>query len=109
MSASTDVIELGQADGFRPCQCKECAALYGVKVTTTPADGIAFHNDRAWGEKLWIMHRDMALRLMQDRPGKKLMMTSYGPTVRPPQTFTEFPENTVIEMMDSSAASFEAW
>jgi len=104
-----DVIELGQADGFRPCQCQECAALYGVKVTTAPADGIAFHNDRAWGEKLWIMHRDMALRLMKDRPGKKLMMTSYGPTVRPPQTFTEFPENAVIEMMDSSAASFEAW
>jgi len=104
-----DVIELGQADGFQPCQCQECAALYGVKVTTTPADGIAFHNDRAWCEKLWIMHRDMALRLMKDRPGKKLMITSYGPTVRPPQTFTEFPKNTVIEMMDSSAASFEAW
>ena len=78
-------------------------------MTTTPADGIAFHNDRAWCEKLWIMHRDMALRLLKDRPGKKLMMTSYGPTVRPPQTFTEFPENTVIEMMDSGAASFEAW
>ena len=104
-----DVIEIGQADGYRPCQCQECAALYGVKVTTTPADGIAFHNDRAWGEKLWIMHRDMALRLMKDRPGKKLMMASYSPTVRPPQTFTEFPENTVIEMMDSSAASFDAW
>ena len=104
-----DVIELGQADGFQPCQCKECAALYGVKVTTTPADGIAFHNDRAWCEKLWIMHRDMALRLMKDRPGKKLMITSYGPTVRPPQTFTEFPENTIIEMMHSDAESFEAW
>lgn len=104
-----DVVEIGQADGFRPCQCKECAALYGIPPTTTPAEGIAFHNDRAWGEKLWIMHRDMAQRLMKDRPGKKLMMTSYGPTVRPPQTFTEFPENTVIEMMDSSAASFEAW
>lgn len=104
-----DVVEIGQADGFRPCQCKECATLYGVKVTTTPAEGIAFHKDRGWGEKLWIMHRDMALRLMKERPGKKLMMTSYGPTVRPPQTFTEFPENTVIEMMDSSAASFEAW
>ena len=104
-----EVIELGQADGFQPCQCSECAALYGVKVTTTPADGIAFHNDRAWGEKIWILHREMAVRLMQDRPRKKIMMTSYGPTVRPPQTFTEFPENTIVEMMNSSAESFQAW
>ena len=29
-----DVVELGQADGFRPCQCKECAALYGIQPVT---------------------------------------------------------------------------
>ena len=104
-----DVIELGHADGFRPCQCKECAALYGIQPTTKPTDGIAFNNDPAWGEKIWIMHRDLALRLMKDRPGKKLMPTSYGPTVQPPQSFREFPENTVIEMMHSDAESFAAW
>ena len=104
-----EVVELGQADGFQPCQCKECADLFGVKVTTKPSDGIAFHNDRAWCEKIWIMHRDIAQRLLKDRPGKKVMLTSYGPTVRPPQTFSEFPENTIIEMMNSSAESFQAW
>ncbi|MGB8166892.1 MAG: DUF4838 domain-containing protein [Chthoniobacteraceae bacterium] len=104
-----DVIELGQADGFRPCQCVECAALYGVRPTTKPGDGIAFNNDRAWAEKLWIMHRDMAVRLMKDRPDKKLMMTSYGPTLPPPQTFREFPKNTIIEMMHSDAEAFAAW
>lgn len=104
-----DIVELGQADGFRPCQCQECAELYGIKPTTKPGDGIAFHNDHAWGEKLWIMHRDMALRLLKDRPGKKIMMTSYGPTIQPPQTFREFPENTIIEMMHSDAEAFAAW
>ncbi|MBN8417492.1 MAG: DUF4838 domain-containing protein [Verrucomicrobia bacterium] len=104
-----DIVELGQADGFRPCQCQECAQLYGVKPTTKPEDGIAFHNDHAWGEKLWIMHRDMALRLLKDRPGKKIMMTSYGPTIQPPQTFREFPENTIIEMMHSDAEAFATW
>lgn len=104
-----DVVELGQADGYRPCQCKECAALYGVRLSTRPSEGIAYQTDPAWGEKLWIMHRDMALRLAQDRPGKTLMITSYGPTVRPPRTFSEFPPNVVVEMMDSSAESFEAW
>lgn len=104
-----DIVELGQADGFRPCECRECAKLYGIGPTTKPGDGIAFHQDRAWAEKLWIMHRDLALRLMKDRPGKKLMMTSYGPTVPPPQSFREFPENTIIEMMHSDAAAFAAW
>ena len=70
---------------------------------------ISFHNDHAWGEKLWIMHRDMALRLLKDRPGKKIMMTSYGPTIQPPETFREFPENTIIEMMHSDAEAFAAW
>lgn len=104
-----DIVELGQADGFRPCQCQKCAELYGIKPTTKPEDGIAFHNDHAWGEKLWIMHRDMALRLLKDRPGKKIMMTSYGPTIQPPQTFREFPENTIIEMMHSDAEAFATW
>jgi len=104
-----DVIELGQADGFRPCECPECAALYGVRPTTKPTDGIAFSRDRAWAEKIWIMHRDLAVRLMKDRPSKKLMMTSYGPTIPPPQTFHEFPENTIIEMMHSDAEAFDAW
>lgn len=55
------------------------------------------------------MHRDMALRLLKDRPGKKVMMTSYGPTLPPPQTFREFPENTIIEMMHSDEEAFTAW
>lgn len=104
-----ELVELGQADGFRPCQCPECENLYGIKPTTKPTDGIAFNNDRAWGEKLWIMHRAMALRLLKDRPGKKILMTSYGPTIQPPQSFRDFPENVVIEMMHSDAEAFAAW
>lgn len=104
-----DVVELGQADGFRPCQCDKCAALYDVRPTTKPTDGIAFNNDPAWGEKIWILHRGLAQRLMKDRPGKKVMLTSYGPTIAPPQTFRDFPENTIIEMMHSDAEAFAAW
>jgi hypothetical protein len=104
-----EVVELGQADGYRPCGCKACAELYGVKLSTVPTDGIAYYTDPAWGEKIWIMHRDMALRLLKDRPGKKIMMTSYSITVHPPRTFTEFPSNTIVEMMDSTAKSFDAW
>lgn len=104
-----DVVELGQADGFRPCQCEKCAAMYDVRPTTKPTDGIAFNNDPAWGEKIWILHHGLAVRLMKDRPGKKVMLTSYGPTIAPPRTVREFPPNTIIEMMHSDAEAFAAW
>ncbi|MFA7158915.1 MAG: DUF4838 domain-containing protein [Kiritimatiellia bacterium] len=104
-----DIVELGQADGFRPCGCEKCAELYGVKLTSAATDGLAHYQDSAWGEKIWIMHRDMALRLLKDRPGKKVMLTSYGPTRTAPKTISEFPPNAIIEMMDSSEKSFEAW
>ena len=50
-----EMTELGQTDGYVPCDCAKCRALYGV---------------RAPGEKLWILHRSFAERLMKDRPGK---------------------------------------
>ena len=101
-----DIVELGQADGFRSCQCSKCAELYGVTPDSVPTNGTA---DNIWGEKIWIMHRDMALRLLKDRPGKLIMMSAYSVAAPPPRTFNEFPPNTIIEMMHSSEESFEAW
>ena len=104
-----DIVDDGQPDGYSPCQCKACEELYGIKPTTTPLDGINYLNDPAWGEKLWIMHCDFAERLLKDRPGKQLMIIAYGPTVRPPKTFSEFPPNTIIQLAHSDEASFERW
>jgi hypothetical protein len=104
-----DVLQVNQNDGFQPCQCENCAVLYGQKPTAHPADGRAYYDDPAWGEQIWIMHRDMALRLLKDRPGKKLSMLSYGPTRNPPRTFSAFPANTMIEMTRTSEKDFDAW
>ncbi len=104
-----DIIELNQNDGFQPCQCEKCAELYGFKPTTTPTDGSAYYNDPAWGEKIWTMHRNMALRLLEDRPGKTLMLFSYGPTRNPPQTISEFPANTMVEMSRYAPEDFANW
>ncbi|OQA86752.1 MAG: hypothetical protein BWY31_01154 [Lentisphaerae bacterium ADurb.Bin242] len=86
--------QLGQSDGFIKCECDKCAKLYGVKD---------------FGEKLWIMHRDMAQRLIKDRPGKKVMILAYGPTKNPPETFSEFPENVIIELCKSSPEDIAKW
>lgn len=89
-----DMVQLGQSDGFRPCECEECAKLYGVKD---------------FGEKLWIMHRNMAERFQKDRPGKMLCIMAYGPTLEPPRTFRKFPDNVMIELAPFTDENFEAW
>lgn len=104
-----DIVELGQADGFRPCQCEACANLYGVRPKTKPSDGITYLMDPAWGEKIWILHRDLAQRLLKDRPDKKVMLTAYNITQAPPRSFREFPENVIVEMMRADAETFAPW
>ncbi len=89
-----DMVQLGQSDGFRKCECEECAKLYGVKD---------------FGEKLWIMHRNMAERFQKDRPGKMLCIMAYGPTLEPPRTFREFPDNVMIELAPFSDENFNDW
>lgn len=88
------VVELGQTDGYKPCECVKCKALYGVDDP---------------GEKLWILHRDIAARVLKERPEGKVMIISYGPTVNPPQTFREFPANTMIELCGTTPENLEAW
>lgn len=94
LDEGAETVEVGVTDGYVPCECAACRSFGGV------ADP---------GEKLWILHRNMAQRLLKDRPGKNMMLIAYGPTRNPPRTFDEFPDNVMIELADSSPASFEAW
>lgn len=86
--------QLAQSDGFIPCECEKCASLYGVK---------------RFGEKLWIMHRNMVERLLKDRPGQKVMILSYEPTAAPPETFREFPSSAIVELCAYSPESLTKW
>lgn len=94
-----DIVEVGQNDAYRPCECEKCRVLYDMIPTTQPEDGIAYRVDPAWGEKLWIMHRDMALRLQKDRPGKKIMVSAYAVAKNPPKTIKKFPDNMMVQLM----------
>lgn len=88
-------VELAQTDGFLPCHCANCKA-FGV-----PGDD--------YGEKIWILHRSFAERLMKDRPGKQVVIICYPPNFDPPKTFKAFPANTVIELCRYSEETFNAW
>lgn len=90
-----EVVELAQTDGFIPCLCDKCKAFGG-----TGDD---------YGEKLWILHRSLAERLLKDRPGKKVLIICYPPNFEPPKSFSAFPANAMIELCKYSDEVFDAW
>jgi len=94
LDAGAEIAELAQTDGYRPCKCDGCEKLFGVKEHS---------------EKLWILHRKMAEKLLKDRPGKKVLIIAYNPTQNPPKTFKEFPENTMIELCKYTVSAFKDW
>ena len=94
VDSGAETAELSQTDGYQPCQCEACAK-YG--------------NTSDIGEKLWILHRSLAERLLKDRPGKNAMIICYNPNRTPPKTFNEFPENVMIELCNYSPETFANW
>jgi hypothetical protein len=88
-------VDLGQPDGFRECQCENCAKLFD-----TGSD---------WGEKIWIFHRRVAERLQQSHPGRQVTMMSYILTAAPPKTFTRFPANTCLMLTGTNEADIAPW
>lgn len=87
-------VQVAQTDGYVPCECKQCKE-YG--------------NTDDEGEKIWILELGLAKRLLKDRPGKMLHLLCYPPNQDPPKTFSEFPDNVIIEMCRYSQADFDAW
>ena len=90
-----ETVDLGQPDGFRACQCEDCHNL--------------FDTGDDWGEKLWIFHRNLAERLLKDRPDNRVMMMSYILTATPPKSFKSFPKNTRIMLTGTNEADIAPW
>ncbi|MDB5341382.1 MAG: hypothetical protein JWN70_7001 [Planctomycetaceae bacterium] len=90
-----ECVDLGQPDGFRACQCEECAKL--------------FNTGSDWAEKLWILHRNLAERVEKARPGKQVTMMSYIQTELPPKSFKTFPSNTRILLTGTNEEDIAPW
>jgi hypothetical protein len=88
-------VGLGQPDGFRPCQCEKCDAL--------------FDTGDDWGEKIWILNRQLAERLMQSHPDGHITMISYIQTAEPPKTFKKFPANTRVMLTGTNEEDIQPW
>ena len=96
MDDGYDVVELGQNDGWQFCECETCKALGGPGAEYI-------------GEKIWILHRNIAERLLKERPGKAVLILCYSATLHPPKTFRTFPANVMIELCHVSPMQFEEW
>lgn len=93
--AGYDYVDLGQPDGYRECQCEACAKLWDTG------------ND--WGEKIWILNRRTAERLLKSHPKAHVTMMSYILTATPPKTFTAFPANTSIMLTGTNEEDIAPW
>ena len=87
-------IQLAQTDGYQPCECAGCKA-YG--------------NTDDHGEKLWILHRELAERFYKEYPGHFAHIICYGPTSKPPKSFKKFPPNVIIELCNYTTETFKRW
>ncbi|MBR2872828.1 MAG: DUF4838 domain-containing protein [Lentisphaeria bacterium] len=90
------VVEFGQSDGFRGCECDRCKAWY---------------NTSNWGEKLWCFHRDLALKLEKERPNVTPAISCYGPTHHNlPKSFKKFPtKRMIIDLAPVTPQHLAAW
>ncbi|MFA7157989.1 MAG: DUF4838 domain-containing protein, partial [Kiritimatiellia bacterium] len=88
------IADLGQPDGFTACQCDQCRKLFDTE---------------SWSEKLWILHRNVAARVLKSHPEKKVMLMAYMHTETAPATFSKFPENVIIMLCGTNPEDIEKW
>ncbi len=88
-------VDLGQPDGFRACQCEACKQL--------------FDTGDDWSEKLWILHRNLAERILKKYPDRFVTLMSYILTAQPPKSFKKFPKNVKIMLCGTNEDDIEPW
>ena len=91
-----DVVQLAQQDGWQFCECEECRKFGGPGAEYI-------------GEKLWILHRQIAERVLKERPGKVVNIICYSATLEPPKTFRKFPSNVMVELCHLSQKQLDEW
>ena len=96
MDDGADVVQLAQQDGWQFCECENCKAFGGPGAEYI-------------GEKLWILHRQIAERILKERPGKAVNIICYSATLQPPKTFRKFPSNVMVELCHLSRKQLDEW
>ena len=93
--SGADICQVGHTDGDSRCYCDACDALYGRGMD--------------WGEKLWIFYRKLAERAERECPGKTVLFLAYHANAQPPKSFSEFPQNTMVQICSYDEDTFRRW
>lgn len=88
-------VALGQPDGFRGCECDPCKKLFD-----TGSD---------WGEKVWILHRNLAERAYKAFPDRIVTISVYAITENLPKTFKSFPPNVRLTLCGTREPELAVW
>ena len=76
-------VQLGQSDGYRPCECDACKAL------DRPGE---VH------EQVQIPHHNVIRMVQETHPDRKVHMMVYGPTVQPSARIDRYSPNVIGEV-----------
>ena len=101
-----DLVQLGQSDGYRPCECPACRRLSNYSGERDDR-GLTIEHP---GEPMLDLARWVAEQCLEKYPGKYIHLLVYGPTNRPSRKFKAFPPNVVLEFAGSASPDLiERW
>ena len=105
--AGFDLVQLGQSDGYPPCECEQCRKLSNHTGACDEKGQLKIEH---WGEPMLDLARWVAQECLEEYPGKYIHMLVYGPTREPSNRFDTFPANVVLEFASSASPELiENW
>jgi len=89
-----ELVQLGQSDGYEPCECERCRAL------DKPGE---VH------EQVHVPHFQVIQAVGRTHPDKKVHLLIYGPTRTPSPRIDKYPDNVVLEICSSNEDVIKPW
>ena len=96
-----DLVQIGLADGYRPCQCPVCNSMDNYPADMMPGEGPMQYEARLESnpcERVLMPFKNICQDLLASHPDKYVHLLIYGPTRNPPTSFESFPVNTIAEI-----------
>ncbi|MDP6355789.1 MAG: DUF4838 domain-containing protein, partial [Planctomycetota bacterium] len=89
-----DLVQLGQSDGYEPCECDRCRAL------DKPGE---------CGEQVHVPHYEAIKMVGKTHPDKKVHLLIYGPTAGPSARIEKYPPNVAVEVCAPNEERLKMW
>lgn len=92
--AGYDLVQLGQSDGYEPCECDACRKLSNLTGAKDGSGNLAIEHP---GEPMFDLALWVAEQCQPKYPGRYIHLLVYGPTNEPSKRIERFPDNVVME------------